>query len=190
MSGRQATVVAILSVILAGCGAGMEPTPPRPVSPPPSHGPSSLATVIPAPTAVVPSPTPAAAATTTPSPTPDDPASPPASPTPTPAAEPGGPTRPLDSYGPGYWMCVISDNLRVRSKPGTGEDSRKYEPLLHKGACFLIVKGPVAASGYVWYLVDLAFPDSPLAGGVTRGWVAAGDRDGTWWIDNSAIDQG
>ena len=31
--GRQATVVAILSVILAACGARMEPTPPPPVEP-------------------------------------------------------------------------------------------------------------------------------------------------------------
>ena len=73
MSGRQATVVAILSVILASCGAGMEPTPPPPVSPAPSPGPSSLATVTAAPTAVVPSATPVPTPTPTPRPAPPKP---------------------------------------------------------------------------------------------------------------------
>ena len=72
MSGRQATVVATLSLILAACSAGMEPTPSPPVIPTASQGPSSLATVIPAPTAVVPSATPVAtpAPTLVPTPTP------------------------------------------------------------------------------------------------------------------------
>jgi hypothetical protein len=77
MSGRQASVVAILAVILAACTAGVEATPSSPVSPGPSHGPSSLATVSPAPTAVVATPAPVAtvtpAGTATPVPVPPKP---------------------------------------------------------------------------------------------------------------------
>jgi hypothetical protein len=79
---------------------------------------------------------------------------------------------------------VISDTLRVRSQPGTGPNSIKYEPLLLKGTEFSYLDGPVLASGYEWYLVTLR---SPLGGGVTQGWIAAGDHDGTPWID-AAID--
>jgi hypothetical protein len=81
---------------------------------------------------------------------------------------------------------VLSDTLRVRSKPGISDDSIMYEPRLKKGTRFGYIEGPVAASGYQWYLVDLG-ADSPLRDGVTQGWVAAGDRDGTPWID-AAID--
>jgi hypothetical protein len=66
MSGRQATVVAILAVILAACSAEVKVTPSSPVSPSPSHGPSSLATVSPAPTTVALMPAPSATATPTP----------------------------------------------------------------------------------------------------------------------------
>lgn len=67
MIGRQATVVAILGVILAACSAGTVTTPSPQPSPSPSHRPASLARVSPSPTIVAASPTPAA--TPTPSPT-------------------------------------------------------------------------------------------------------------------------
>lgn len=64
---RQATVVAIVGVILAACSAGADSAPSPPTSPSPSHRPPSLARVSPSPTIVAPSPTPVA--TPTPSPT-------------------------------------------------------------------------------------------------------------------------
>jgi hypothetical protein len=82
MSGRQATVVAILSVILAACSAGVETTPSSPVSPGPSRSPTSLATVSSIPTAVVSSATPVATPTPTLAPTP----------TPTPRPTPSKPS--------------------------------------------------------------------------------------------------
>jgi hypothetical protein len=42
---------------------------------------------------------------------------------------------------------------------------------------------PVAGSGYWWYRIELGDPDQSLVGGVRDGWVAAGDHDGTPWID-------
>ena len=69
MSGRQASVVAILGMILAACGAGAQPTASMLVSPDPSHGPSSLAKVTPSPTLVA-TPTPAATPEPTPKPSP------------------------------------------------------------------------------------------------------------------------
>jgi hypothetical protein len=83
-------------------------------------------------------------------------------------------------------MITLVDNLRVRSQPRISDDSLKYDPLLPKGTNFSILRGPVFASGYWWYRVELA--SGVLQGGVTRGWVAEADRDGTPWIKNIPID--
>ena len=69
MSRRPATVVAILSVILAACGAGARTTASMLVSPDPSLGPSSLAKETPSPT-LLSTPTPAATPEPTPKPSP------------------------------------------------------------------------------------------------------------------------
>jgi hypothetical protein len=83
-------------------------------------------------------------------------------------------------------MVTLVDNLRVRSEPRISDDSIMYEPLLPQGTNFSIVRGPVLASGYSWYLVELA--PGLLRDGITQGWVAEGDRDGTQWIKNIPID--
>jgi hypothetical protein len=49
-----------------------------------------------------------------------------------------------------------------------------------------VVRGPVIASGYSWYLVKLA--PGVLHDGITQGWLAEADRDGTLWIKNIPID--
>jgi hypothetical protein len=65
-----------------------------------------------------------------------------------------------------------------------GPDSLRYEPLLWKDALVFVVDGPVAASGYDWYLVepmgeaDVQYhPDPP-----PPGWVAAAGTDGEPWL--------
>lgn len=83
-------------------------------------------------------------------------------------------------------MVTLVDKLRVRSEPRVSDDSIKYEPLLPKGTMITVVGGPVVASGYSWYLVELE--KVVLEGGITRGWVAGGDRDGTPWIMARGID--
>jgi hypothetical protein len=76
---------------------------------------------------------------------------------------------------------VVTDDLRVRSKPGVGDGSKKLEPLLQKGHVLVVLDGPVQASGYDWYEV---YPIQELNGEVVYpfGWVAAG-KAGEPWIE-------
>ena len=99
----------------------------------------------------------------------------------TPVATPSnGPNRLTpDSFGE-----VVTNDLRVRSKPRVSDDSIKLEPLLWDGALLFVIEGPVAASGYDWFLVrpmgeaDLQFhPDPP-----DLGWVAAASKVGEPWL--------
>lgn len=93
-----------------------------------------------------------------------------------------------DGFAPGSWMATIVDGVRVRSMPGVSESSAGYTPLLPRGTEFEIVRGPVVADGYRWYLVRLAA--GILDGGITRGWLADGSRDGDPWIESRGIDEG
>ncbi|MEO7664518.1 MAG: hypothetical protein ABIV26_05275 [Candidatus Limnocylindrales bacterium] len=100
----------------------------------------------------------------------------PGSATPTPI-EPAAP--------PSVWLTTgveamtITDSLRLRSLPSTGDDSLIYQPVLPQRARFRIAEGPVSGSGYWWYrVVDLATP----LGDVHEGWVASADFDGGAWI--------
>ena len=166
MSSPAALLVALVALTIAACSAGQttQPTVIDKVTMPP-------VTAVPAVT-----------------PKPEPPTEPP---TPAPTHKPTAPQTPTTRSTPGpdrigMLGSVLVDALRVRSKPGISDDSIMYEPLLKQGTRFGYIDGPVAASGYQWYLVDLG-ADSPLRDGVTQGWVAAGDRDGTPWID-AAID--
>ena len=103
-----------------------------------------------------------------------------------PSEPPMSTPRARETLQPNSWMITIVDNLRVRSEPRISDDSTKYEPLLPMGTTFEIVGGPVEASGYSWYLVKLA--PGVLRDGITQGWLAEGDRDGTLWIKNIPID--
>ena len=78
---------------------------------------------------------------------------------------------------------VVTDDLRMRSKPGVAEDSTKLEPLLQKGARLVVLDGPVQASGYDWYLVQptIMADDTEL---YPFGWVAAAGKDGDPWIES------
>jgi hypothetical protein len=85
---------------------------------------------------------------------------------------------------PDTFARVATDDLRVRTKPGVGADSIKLEPLLWKDALVFVIDGPVAASGYDWYLVkpmgeaDVQHhPDPPQ-----DGWVVAAGKDGEPWL--------
>lgn len=72
--------------------------------------------------------------------------------------------------------------------PSTNSSSHKLEPLLWNEALLFVVDGPVAGSGYDWYLVEpvgevdvQVHPDPPAP-----GWVAAAARDGTPWLAPAA----
>jgi serpin B len=118
------------------------------------------------------------------SPTPASPStrlSAPASTVPTPAPSSTAPADPaLIGIPVGASALTVSDRVRVRSKPWVGDDSALYTPLLSRNAELLILEGPIAGSGYWWYRVQ---PTSlQLDNGITEGWVAVADHDGTAWL--------
>ena len=103
----------------------------------------------------------------------------------TPGVTPGAsvvptPTLAPAALPPGSMAVTVSDRVRVRSQPRVADDSAKYEPLLPTGTELLVIEGPVRDSGYDWYRV--APVSLTLSRGVTDGWVAAADHDGTPWI--------
>jgi hypothetical protein len=84
-------------------------------------------------------------------------------------------------------VFIVTDDLRVRSKPAVSDDSAKYSPLLWKGQLAWVIEGPVRSSGYDWYLID---PYGEIDPDVRRhsdpppeGWVAAASKDGEPWIE-------
>jgi hypothetical protein len=76
---------------------------------------------------------------------------------------------------------VITDDLRVRSRPEVSDDSEVLEPLLQDGVAVLVLGGPVEASRHQWYQVApvVAFEGEQYP----VGWVAAAGRDGEPWLE-------
>ena len=124
-------------------------------------------------------------------------ASPAASPGPSPSAEagaePGGmptPSRapseqphgvvpiPINTYAQ-----VVTNDLRVRSKPGVSDDSRRLTPLLQNGVWVVVLDGPVEASGFDWYhVLPVYTSDTSDQILYPSGWVAAADKGGERWL--------
>jgi len=125
-------------------------------------------------------PTPAPVVTPTATPPPAT-SAPPTSPPPATSAPPTSPP-PVPAVDPllNALAVTVSDRLRVRSQPRVSDDSIKHEPVLPLGTQLNVVGGPIVASGYTWYEVEPL--DLTLDDGITRGWVAMGDHDGTPWI--------
>lgn len=104
------------------------------------------------------------------------------SPTAVPSATPA-PSAPTSAAIPvGRIAVVVTNDLRVRSKPRVAADSKLQTPLLDKGRAVYVVAGPVEASGFAWYQVapmraDDGFIDLPF------GWVAAAGKDGEPWVE-------
>ena len=114
----------------------------------------------------------------TPAPTP--------APTPPPASEAPVDSVPIPSNS---YARVVTDDLRVRSKPGVdNDDSKKLEPLLQRGVPLIVLDGPVQASGFDWYLVQptIELPDAEAIS-YPAGWVAAAGKDGEHWIESEQM---
>jgi len=117
------------------------------------------------------------------------------SPLPSPSPEPSqseaaAPTEPAVDSVPipsDAYAIVETDDLRVRSKPGVSEESKKLEPLLHKHMLVFVLDGPVQASGYDWYLVQPIASDTD-ASTYPFGWIAAAGKDGEPWIGPASMD--
>lgn len=77
---------------------------------------------------------------------------------------------------------VLTDDLRVRSKPGTSGKIAKQ--LLDAGLLVYVIEGPVKADGYDWLHVQ---PFGRSAAGLPSGWVAAGDKAGTAWVAPATV---
>jgi hypothetical protein len=109
-----------------------------------------------------------------------------------PSAAPSPAATPADTQSrprPDSFAWVVTDNLRVRSRPEVSDQSAKYEPLLWKGALLWVIEGPVRGSGYDWYRIqpmgeaDLQqHPDPP-----PEGWVAAASKVGEPWVEDWGI---
>lgn len=81
---------------------------------------------------------------------------------------------------------VVTNDLRVRSKPRVADDSALLAPLLSDGREVFVVDGPVTASGFDWYQVQPLratdeFVDLPF------GWVAAAGKDGEPWLSGDGV---
>lgn len=77
---------------------------------------------------------------------------------------------------------VVTNNLRVRSEPGVSDTSIKFEPLLDADVLAYVVDGPVAASGYDWYLIEPLDPSGRDDPGMPSGWVAGAAPTGEPWL--------
>jgi hypothetical protein len=116
-----------------------------------------------------------------PSPSPMLSTAPSLSPSPSPS-----PSAPVEKITVGSLATVVTNDLRVRSRPEVSDISKKLEPLLQHGKHLFVVKGPVAGSGYRWYEVQ------PLGGAQTFprlpfGWVAVADKTGEPWINGGGF---
>jgi len=103
-----------------------------------------------------------------------------ASPAPTEAASPSASA----PSGTANIVQVVTDDLVVRSLPGTGAESEIYSPNLSAPTLLYVLDGPVVADGYDWYNVlpfDSHYSDL-YTPGPGYGWVAAGGQDGEAWI--------
>lgn len=107
-----------------------------------------------------------------PAPAPVQPTSTPA-PTPTPPPVLPAQAAMLD---PGGWAVVNADDVVIRTEPhrdAASEIIGAYDA----GAYVEVLDGPVAGSGYYWFLVN---GDSPT------GWIAAGTAAGAWLVRSDA----
>lgn len=84
----------------------------------------------------------------------------------------------------GELVAVVTDDLVMRSRPGTGSDSEIYPGRLNAPTIVYIIDGPEEADGYLWYLVDPL--EMPCYFGCDfeprPGWVAAAGKDGERWL--------
>ena len=90
------------------------------------------------------------------------------------------------SIPPDTYARVVTNDLRVRSKPGVSDESKELEPLLQEPMSLLVLDGPVQASGYDWYQVQPIASDMDAAT-YPFGWIAAAGKDGEPWIQADSM---
>jgi hypothetical protein len=151
----------VLALFVAACAVSRPGVPPHPSSLEPSPSGSNVP-----PESFAPFPE------TSPSPA----AVPESSPAPSTPPVPLSAAIPVDKIA-----VVVTNDLRVRSKPGVAADSKLLAPLLDRGRAVYVVDGPVAASGFMWYEVaPMRAADESIE--LPFGWVAAAAKDGEPWV--------
>lgn len=162
-------LVISLALLVASAGCAANADLPSPTAEGPSL-PTSQASPFPSPSA--------APVDGAPVPTEEEPVPSQEEPVPTEEVPPPAEEAQAPDFAPDSYIVTVSDGLRVRSKPGVRDDSRRLTPLLPIGTELFVVKGPERASGFDWYQV------APLDSRYPFGWVAAG-REGEPWLDAS-----
>ena len=106
-----------------------------------------------------------------------------------PTQVPGSSDGQAENLGPDTVAEVVGTNLRVRSDPGVGRESVKYEPFLQPGDLLFVMSGPVSADDYDWYqVVPIGGEGLRPADELPSGWVASADHDGTPWVRPAAAE--
>ncbi|MGI8998360.1 MAG: Kelch repeat-containing protein [Candidatus Limnocylindria bacterium] len=82
---------------------------------------------------------------------------------------------------PGTYADVVTNDLVLRSEPGTSAESEMYPDRLNAPTSVYVADGPIAADGYAWYYV-VAFDENGTVPALI-GWAAAGGKDGEVWLD-------
>lgn len=84
----------------------------------------------------------------------------------------------------GSLVAVVTDDLVVRSQPGTGPSSDIYMTRMNAPLTVYVVAGPERSDGYDWYLVDPVVEPCYLGCDYVpqMGWVAAAAKDGERWL--------
>ena len=81
---------------------------------------------------------------------------------------------------PGTYADVVTDDLVIRSEPGTSAESVIYPDRLNAPTSVYIADGPVVADGYDWYFVVAFDADGTVPALI--GWSAAEGKDGEVWL--------
>ena len=176
----RAAFVAVLALLVVGCGSAKTPSPP---------GTAEAPTTIESTSELAPSPSlPSSHETVTPEPA--------IAATPMPSLTPVPPIM----FQAGDFAVTVASDLMVRSQPRVSDDSIMYFPTLAIWTEMSVLDGPVFASGYWWYRVapftvtyeGVSPSQAPISFGdhITSGWVAAADHDGTPWIGTGGCDTG
>ena len=106
-----------------------------------------------------------------------------------PTQTPVSPSGQAEALGVDTIIEVVATNLRVRSEPGRGQESVKFEPFLQPGDLLFVMSGPVYADDFDWYqVVPIGGEGSRPANELPVGWVASADRDSTPWVRPAAAD--
>ena len=106
---------------------------------------------------------------------------------PTAASTPDPTPEPL--FAPDDIAMVVTNDLVLRSAPGTGPDSEIYRGLLNQPTLLFVVGGPISASGYEWFQVHpFSIANDDMSSTWRLGWVAAAAKDGEPWIAPGAVE--